>query len=582
MEDLKIHDAVVFLAAAGLVIPLFKRFRLSPVLGFLLVGFAVGPFGVVRLAGEHGWLSFIMITDVSGVRALAELGVVFLLFMIGLELSMDRLLAMRRLVFGLGSAQVLVSAVAISGIAWLFGNGVEASVVLGACLALSSTAIVTQLLIEQGRFGSPTGHGIFAILLAQDMAVVPILFLVGILGAQTGGSVGWLLLQAIAEALLAVITILLVGRLLVRPVLRFVAEADSPEFFLAVSLLLIIATSFATHEAGLSAALGAFLAGLLVAESEFHHEMKANIEPFKGLLLGLFFMSVAMWVDPMEALSNPLWIGASVVGLFLIKATLIAVLGRLFGFSWARAFETGITLGQGGEFAFVVVGLAVTTALVPEPTAQFMLIVVSLTMFLTPGMARLGRWVGARMSATTPADAQTERAGEASGHVIIIGYGRTGQLVGDLVSRQMLPFIALDLDVERVRRCQAEGLPVYHGDASREAILRSVGVKESVAVVICTDDADVPGRVLALCRKLAPGVPVLVRVHDDAHSREMLSAGATRVVPEVLEAGLELAQITLETAGIPAPVAHGLIESRRLEADALMEMDARRQPNRTG
>lgn len=579
MEDLKLHDAVVFLVAAGLVIPLFKQIRVSPVLGFLLVGLAVGPYGLVRVADEHSWLTHIMITDVSGVRALAELGVVFLLFMIGLELSVDRLMAMRRLVFGLGSAQVLITGAVIGVIAWLFGNDVEASVVLGGCLALSSTAIVTQLLIEQGRFGSPTGHGIFAILLAQDLAVVPILFLVGILGAQTGGPVTTALLLAIGEAILAVVLILLVGRLLVRPVLRFVANADSPEFFLAVSLLLIIATSFATHQAGLSAALGAFLAGLLVAESEFHHEMKANIEPFKGLLLGLFFMSVAMWIDPMEVLTNPFLTAASIVGLFVIKTLITAGLGRVFGFSNARALETALTLGQGGEFAFVVVGLAVTMTVVPEPTAQFMLIVVSATMFLTPGMVRLARITGARLTpAETVGETQPERMGEASGHVIIIGYGRTGQLLGDLVGRQMLPFIALDLDIERVSRCQARGLPVYYGDASREAMLRSVGISEAVTVVICTDDPDVPGRVLAVSRKLAPSVPVIVRAHDDAHSSELLSAGATKVVPEVLEAGLELAQATLEEAGIPAAVAHSLVESRRLEAELQMESSRQRAP----
>ena len=577
MEDLKIHDAVVFLIAAGLVIPLFKQIRVSPVLGFLLVGLAVGPFGLVRLADDASWLNHIMITDVAGVRALAELGVVFLLFMIGLELSMDRLLAMRRLVFGLGSAQVLITGAVIGVIAWLFGNSVDASVVLGSCLALSSTAIVTQLLIEQGRFGSPTGHGIFAILLAQDIAVVPILFLVGILGAQAGGPVTTALLLAIGEALIAVVLILLVGRLLVRPILRFVASADSPEFFLAVSLLLIVATSVATHEAGLSAALGAFLAGLLVAESEFHHEMKANIEPFKGLLLGLFFMSVAMWIDPMELLNNPVWTAASVVGLFLLKAGVVTVLGRLFRFSWARSLETGITLGQGGEFAFIVVGLAVTMAVIPEPTAQFMLIVVSATMFLTPGMAKLGRAVAAHFESTPVTDRPPEQHGEEGGHVIIIGYGRTGQLLGELIGRQMLPFIALDLDVDRVSHCQARGLPVFHGDASREAMLRSVGVGEAVAVVICTDDPHVPGRVLSACRKLAPSVPVIVRAHDDAHSGELLAAGATRVVPEVLEAGLELTQITLEMAGIPASVAHNLVESRRLEAEADMEGAATRK-----
>jgi CPA2 family monovalent cation:H+ antiporter-2 len=580
LEDLKLHDAVVFLVAAGLVIPLFKQIRVNPVLGFLLVGLAVGPYGLVRLGDEHSWLNVIMITDVSGVSALAELGVVFLLFMIGLELSMDRLMAMRRLVFGLGSAQVLVTAAVIGTIAWLWGNGVETSLVLGGCLALSSTAIVTQLLIEQGRFGSPTGHGIFAILLAQDIAVVPILFLVGILGAQTGGPVTTALLLAIGEAILAVALILLVGRLIVRPVLRFVANADSPEFFLAVSLLLIIATSYATHEAGLSAALGAFLAGLLVAESEFHHEMKSNIEPFKGLLLGLFFMSVAMWIDPLEMLKNPFWTAASVVGLFVIKVAITAVLGRLFGFSWARSLETGMTLGQGGEFAFVVVGLAVSMAVMPESTAQFMLIVVSATMFLTPAMARLARSVGGHLAAAVEVGAgiPSEQSAAGGGHVIIIGYGRTGQMLGELIGRQMVPFVALDLDVERVRRCQSEGLPLFYGDASREAMLRSVGMRDALAVVICTDDPDVPGRVLSASRKLAPAVPVIVRAHDDAHSSELLAAGATRVIPEVLEAGLELAQITLELAGIPAAVAHSLVESRRLEAEIQMERSPQRDP----
>jgi CPA2 family monovalent cation:H+ antiporter-2 len=280
MEDLRLHDAVVFLAAAGLVIPVAKRLRISPVLGFLLIGLAVGPHGLARFAEQHSWIRVFLITDVTGVRALAELGVVFLLFMIGLELSIERLWGMRRLVFGLGSAQILLTGLLIGGIAWSFNNSVEASVVLGSCLALSSTAVVVQLLTEQGRFGSSVGRGSFAVLLAQDLAVVPILFLVGTFGAHVSGSVVWALGLAFGEAFLAVLVILGVGRLVVRPVFRFVGSAASPELFMAVTLLTIIATAATTFAAGLSAALGAFLAGLLLAETEFRHEIEINIEPF--------------------------------------------------------------------------------------------------------------------------------------------------------------------------------------------------------------------------------------------------------------------------------------------------------------
>ncbi|MCK5361947.1 MAG: cation:proton antiporter, partial [Gammaproteobacteria bacterium] len=373
MEELRLQEAVVFLAAAGLVIPIAKRFDLSPVLGFLLVGLAVGPHGLARFAEQHEWLRHVLITDVAGVRALAELGVVFLLFMIGMELSLQRLWGMRRIVFGMGAAQIVVTGLVIGSIAWGFGNSLEASVILGSCLALSSTAIVMQLLTEQGRFGTVVGRGSFAVLLAQDIAVVPMLFVVGSLGARAGGSLITTLGLAIGGAVLTVLLILGVGRLVVRPMFRYVSSLHSPDLFMAATLLIIIATAAATHAAGLSAALGAFLAGLVFAETEFRHEIEVNIEPFKGLLLGLFFMSVGMIIDPSQILAEPLWIGLSVVGLFTIKALLTAGLARLFGFSRGQAIEMGLLLGQGGEFAFVVLGFATTFALVPEPTAQFML-----------------------------------------------------------------------------------------------------------------------------------------------------------------------------------------------------------------
>ena len=567
MEDLKLHDAVVFLIAAGLVIPFAKRLKISPVLGFLLIGLAVGPHGLARFAEQFSWLEHILITDVAGVRALAELGIVFLLFMIGLELSLERILRMRNLIFGLGSAQIIVTGVIIGIIAWSFGNSLEASVILGSCLALSSTAIVVQLLIEQGRFGSPVGHGSFAILLAQDLAVVPILFVVGTFGLHTSGSLFWPLSLAFGQAVIAVVLILGIGRLIIRPLFRFVGIADSPELFMAVTLLTIVATAVATHSAGLSAALGSFLAGLLLAETEFRHEIEINIEPFKGLLLGLFFMSVGMIIDLSEILNDPLWIFLSVIGLFSIKSVLTTSLARMFRFTWAQATEMGLLLSQGGEFAFVVVGLALGFGLLPESTAQFMLIVVGLTMFLSPFIARLARGIGTKIETVVQTNEKEDIniSSDLTGHVIIVGYGRTGQTLASLLNRECISHVALDLDTNRVARLRAKGALVYFGDASRVAMLQKIRLKDAAILAVCTDDPIATERILVAARDLSKDVPIVVRVRDSAHAKHLLNLGATQVVLEVLESGLQLGHLMLEQLGFPSSAARELVDKQRLE-----------------
>ncbi|GMQ77037.1 MAG: cation:proton antiporter [Gammaproteobacteria bacterium] len=568
MEELRLQEAVVFLAAAGLVIPIAKRLDWSPVFGFLLVGLAVGPYGLARFAEQYQWLRYVLITDVAGVRALAELGIVFLLFMIGLELSLGRLWGMRRMVFGMGMAQIVLTGVTIGTIAWGFGSSVEAAVILGGGLALSSTAIVIQLLTEQGRFGTAVGRGSFAVLLAQDIAVVPILFVVGSLGTRAGGSLAATLGLAIAEALLAVVLILGVGRLLVRPTFRYVSSLHSPDLFMALTLLIIIATAAATHAAGLSAALGAFLAGLVFAETEFRHEIEVNIEPFKGLLLGVFFMSVGMIIDPAEVLANPLWIGLSVVGLFAIKAALTAGLARLFGFGWGQAIEMGLLLGQGGEFAFVILAYATILALLPEATAQFMLIVVSITMFLTPPMARVARRLGAAIEARAHAGAAVDIdiAPDLENHVIIVGYGRTGRLLAELLDRQHVAHVALDLDAAHVAGLRAKGAPVFLGDASRAAMLEKVRLRSAAALVVSADDPQAAERVLSAARRLSRELPILVRAHDSTHAVKLTSQGATQVVPEVLEAGLQLGQLLLEHVGLPTDAARDVVDAKRADA----------------
>jgi CPA2 family monovalent cation:H+ antiporter-2 len=494
--------------------------------------------------------------------------VVFLLFMIGLELSLERLWGMRRIVFGMGTAQIVLTGLTIGAIAWGFGNSVEASVILGSCLALSSTAIVMQLLTEQGRFGTAVGRGSFAVLLAQDIAVVPILFVVGSLGARAGGSLATALGLAIAEALLAVLLILGVGRLVVRPMFRYVSSLRSPDLFMATTLLIIIATAAATHVAGLSAALGAFLAGLVFAETEFRHEIEVNIEPFKGLLLGLFFMSVGMAIDLAEIQTNPLWIGLSVVGLFAIKSLLTAVIAGLFGFGRGQAIEMGLLLGQGGEFAFVVLGFAATLALVPEPTAQFMLIVVSATMFLTPLIARIARSLGAAIEAREhPSSAgDIDIAPDLEDHVIIVGYGRTGRLLAELLDRQHVAHVALDLDSAHVAALRARGAPVFLGDASRAAMLEKVRLRNAAALVVSPDDSEAAERVLIAARRLSRDLPILVRARDSTHAARLIAQGATQVVPEVLEAGLQLGQLMLEHVGLPTDAARDVVDAKRAAA----------------
>jgi CPA2 family monovalent cation:H+ antiporter-2 len=565
MEDLRLHDAVLFLAVAGLVIPAVRWLRVSAVLGFLITGLVLGPHGLGRLADTLPWLGNLLITDVAGVMALAELGVVFLLFMIGLELAGNRLWSMRRQVFGLGSAQILVSALVIGGIAFAFGNAPEASILLGACLALSSTAIVMQMLIEQGRFGEPVGQGCFAVLLAQDVAVVPVLFLVGALGSQSNASLGWELGGALLQAVIAIALILGIGRLVLRPLFRFVAGSGGPEMFMALTLLTILATAAITHAAGLSAALGAFLAGLVLAEGEYRHEIEVSIEPFKGLLLGLFFMSIGMGIDLAAVAMNPLWIGLSVVGLIGVKALVTAGLARAFGFGWGPAAEMGLLLGQGGEFAFVVVALAVGLGLLPPATAQFMLIVVSATMFATPLVARLarglGRWLDARGGQGDPQTISVPA--DLAGHVIIVGYGRTGALLARLLDRQQIQHAALELDADQVKRLRNQGASVFLGDASRAATLRMARLGAAAAVVVCIDDFEAAGEVVHAVRREAPHIPIVARSRDPDHAAALIARGASRVVPELVEAGLQLGQALLEQVGLTAGTARDLVAGLR-------------------
>ncbi len=573
VEALNLREVVVYLAAAGVIVPLVRRLRVSPVFGFLVVGMVIGPHGLARFSDSLPWLTYAVITDLAGVRLLAELGVVFLLFMIGLELSLDRLWAMRLRVFGLGGAQVIVTGAVIGVIASFFDNSLAAAIVLGCAFALSSTAIVMQLLSENRRLGTATGRTSFAILLCQDLAVLPILFLVGAFAAQDETPVALAFIWAIGQALLAIVAILAIGRLVIRPAFRFVGSTASREMFLAFVLLIIIGTALATEQVGLSMALGAFLAGLLFAETEYRHEIEVDIEPFKGLLLGLFFVSVGMSIDISQVTARPLWLMASVFGLYLIKSPIIYVLARWFGDARPVALEAGLLLGQGGEFAFVVIGMAYGLGLMPNETAQFMLIVASLTMIATPGVAYIARKIARSVEVREAEDGQRDSDIPVglSGHVIIVGYGRVGQMLGSVLEGQELPHIGLDIDAELVARFRDDGASIFFGDASRPDILRKTGIDSAAALVVTMDSPHDAERVVETARRNWPELVIYARARDRVHSARLIACGASHAIPETIEASLQLGEMVLMGIGLPDQTARRVIEARRQAEQATID-----------
>ncbi|HMP62034.1 MAG TPA: cation:proton antiporter, partial [Phenylobacterium sp.] len=395
-------DIVLFLATAGVIVPLFRRWRISPILGFLLAGVGLGPFGLGALADFAPWIAYFTVGDPEEIAQLAELGVVFLLFMIGLELSWERLRLMRRMVFGLGAAQVGVSLAAIAGVALLLGLPPVTALAIGAALALSSTAIVMPVLIEQRRQHSNAGRATFSVLLFQDLAVAPILVTLAIVGASGGENLSPRHLLAFAPAMAGLAGIVLAGRLLLRPLLRSVARAKSEELFMAASLLVVIGAGMISALTGLSMALGAFVAGLLLAETEFRHQVEVTIEPFKGLLLGLFFLSVGIGLNLSLLAARPVEVLGLALALVLVKGAVLFLLARLMRFPVPAAAEIALPLAAGGEFAFVILDQAMGLGVVPTGVGQMVVVAATLTMAFVPLLALLGQRLAGREPPPSP------------------------------------------------------------------------------------------------------------------------------------------------------------------------------------
>jgi len=562
-----LRETLLFLTLTGILIPLLQRFRVNQVIGFLIMGAVVGPYGAGSLVDTWPWLSWITIPRRQGVQALAELGVIFLMFLIGLDLSLPRVWAMRRWVFGAGSAQVALSALAIGGLAYAFGNSMEVAVVLGLVLSLSSTAVVMQLLTQARALATPLGQATFSVLMLQDFAVVPLLIIVDLLAQGSSHGVVEKLATTAALSVGVVTLILFAGRKLVAPLFRAFAQQHQSEVFMALTLLVTLSIAGATAAAGLSMALGAFLAGLLLAETEYRHEVEITIEPFKGLLMGLFFMSVGMGIDVQEIIRDPVWIASSVVGLLLIKSVLTMAVLRVGGLTWGQALEGGMLLGQGGEFAFIVIGSALGAGLLAPQIGQFMLMVVSLSLLVTPLFARLGQQLGqrwdARLHPQGPDASGSLVVPDVSGHVVVIGFGRVGQLLGEVFDQQRVPYLALEHNVERVARLRSEGRPIYYGNASRPELLHKLGLDRAASLVVTMDQPVAAMRVVRNARAQYPTLPIYARSHDEQHAQLLRAAGATAVVPETLEAGLLLTSFALGSLGLPDGDVHAIVAAQR-------------------
>ena len=559
-------DALVVLGTAGIVVPIVRRLGISPVLGYLAAGALLGPLGLGSLIGIAPFLYWVTVVDAKNVAGIAELGVVFLLFLIGMELSYERLKAMRRLVFGLGSLQIVLSTVIIGAIAYQFGNTPAVAMILGACLALSSTAIVIEVLSNQGRLSTATGRASFSVLLAQDLAVIPILLFVSIVGASTGGSVITSLLLALMNAGLAIAAIFIVGRLLLRPLFRMVASADSNELFVAAALFVVIGTGVIAAMAGMSMALGAFIAGLVLAETEFRKAIETTIAPFKGLLLGLFFFTVGMNIDVRELARDPFWLFASVVGLISIKSILLIGLARAFRLSRQAAIETGLLLGPGGEFAFVGIGMASALGLIATPVASFTLAVTSITMALIPGLALLARRLAPRFTEAKALDPELMVAPLAlTGHAIVIGHGRVGQVVCSMLEEHDYRYLAIDNDARAVPEQRRSGREVYYGDATSPDFLKSCGVMDAKAVIVTVAATAAIDEIVRQVRALRPDLVIVSRARDAAHARHLYAIGVTDAVPETIEASLQLSEAALFGLGRASGLVIASIHEKRDE-----------------
>lgn len=555
-----LYDILVFLVAAVVVVPAFRRMRTSPILGYLTAGVLVGPYGLA------------VIQDSEAAHTLAEFGVVFLLFMIGLELSVERLRALGRYVFGLGALQVIVTGCLIGGVAWLFGASGAAALIIGGGLALSSTAFVLQLLTEKGERSTEHGKIAFAVLLFQDLAIVPLLMLVTLLGEGSGSFLS-VLSMAILKAALALTLVIVIGRRVLKPIYRIIAETRSSELFVAITLLVVLGIGWLMSLVGISMVLGAFLAGLLLSETEYRHQVEADIRPFRGILLGLFFITVGMSINITLIIDELLLVSLIVVGLMAGKSFVIAALSKAFGVRVGNSLRVGMLLSQGGEFGFVLFLTASSLGLLSLETTQILLASVTLTMIATPFMAFAGQHVS-RFFANgwTQAAVSVEEIDEdVHDHVLIAGFGRVGQTVAKTLSMSGISYLALDMDAGRVSACRSKDMPVFFGDASQIDVLHAAGARRARGAIVTIDQPEAADHIVSALHEFCPELPTFARASDLLHGRRLEQAGATQAVPETLEASLQLGAIAMTSIGVSSDEVQEVVEELRTDDYSKLE-----------
>lgn len=567
--------AVVFLTTAGVVVPVFHKLKVSPVLGFLVAGAVLGPSGIGQLARENEWAAKISIADVEGVSKLAELGLVFLLFMIGLELTWERLVRLRRLVFGLGLAQLVFCAgiLALIGHYW-FKIDVAPSLLMGVALAMSSTAVVMPVLAEKRRLNKMAGRVAFSVLLLQDLMVAPTLFFVSVLANTKHGFSLADAFWALGPALLALTTLILLGRWLLRPLFRLVASAQVTELFMATCLLVIVGQALVTAWAGLSMGLGAFVAGLLLAETEFKREIEVTIEPFKGLLLGLFFVSIGAGLDIAAVMSDPHLIFINALGLIAVKAMIVFLLAWVFGVERSAALEAAMLLAPGGEFAYALLTSAMSAGVLPGHFGADAMVVVTISIFFIPLIGRFG----ARLTKPKIKDDDLTRHADllpvaqiAENRVMIVGFGRIGGLVGEMLTRHQIPFVAVDDIVSIVSAARLNGVEIYWGNAQRRDFLLKCGVAQAKALVVTIENPPATEEIVRLAHELHNELIIVARARDARHATELYRLGASDAIPETIEASLQLAETVLVDIGVPMGHVIASIHEKRDEFRKMLQ-----------
>ncbi len=556
-----LENTLIILGAAGIVIPAFARLRITPIIGFLLVGVLVGPMGLGALTQHYPWLSWITISDTEGIARIGEFGIILLLFGIGLELSFRRLWRMRRQVFGLGSAELFGGAILIGGALYAVGYNATEAIGLGLALSLSSTALVIPIAGTK----SSVGRSAFAMLLFEDLAIVPIIFVLGVLGPQAAAGGGWdSLFTVMWQGLAVIVAMLVAGRFLLPPLFGQAARTKSPELFISATLLVVILSSLATAAVGLSPIVGALIAGLLIAETDYQGEVETVVQPFKGLALGVFLISIGMQIDIGFVLSNWDKLAAAVVVAILINAFVVGGLLKLAGARAGVATETGLLMASPSETTLIVLGAASAAQIIDAETAKFWQVATAIGLLITPILARIGHDISRRIEVRSSGLALEEDISNAADpRTIIIGFGRVGQLVADMLQTHGQPYLAVENNVDAVVAARRDGYNVIFGDVSKPQTLHRLHLENAKALVLTMNDPVLAAKIVKRIRAEYTDLTIVARARDAEHAAELYLAGASDAVPETLESSLQLSEAVLVDLGIAmGPVIASIHEKR--------------------